>query len=355
LKLSKLQPNNFDDCIRFSRNKFEDYFRNKSIELLFNFPLDHMEDGKPFWVSPKRPPTQIDFDFEDPQHKLFIISVSSLFAEVWGIERHKDEEQFKKILSAHKLPTFVPKKKKIETDRTKKKEDQKVEEEKIDESQVTNLLKEALTYFEKSTPKRLNPIDFEKDDDTNFHIDFISSVANIRARQYQITEVERLKVKHIAGRIIPAIATTTAAISGMVCIELIKVLEKRPVDQMKNLFMNLAEPFWAQSEPPPAKEEKLTDKISYTFWDQWQKKGDCTLNVFLLYFKKKYSLKVTAILRGGLIVFSPDFTPETQLNDKMSKLTARKDKEPYVNLTIQVEGQNGKDVSAPPFRFYFAK
>ena len=31
--------------------------------------------------------------------------------------------------------------------------------------------------------------DFEKDDDTNFHMDFIGGVGNLRARNYYIEEV----------------------------------------------------------------------------------------------------------------------------------------------------------------------
>jgi hypothetical protein len=33
---------------------------------------------------------------------------------------------------------------------------------------------------------KLHPIEFEKDDDTNFHMDFISALANLRARCYQV-------------------------------------------------------------------------------------------------------------------------------------------------------------------------
>lgn len=32
--------------------------------------------------------------------------------------------------------------------------------------------------------------EFEKDDDTNFHIDFINAAANLRARNYKIPECD---------------------------------------------------------------------------------------------------------------------------------------------------------------------
>lgn len=61
---------------------------------------------------------------------------------------------------------------------------------------------------------KLTPVVFEKDVDTNFHMDFIAGLANMRARNYKIPEVDKLKAKLIAGKIIPAIATATAMATG---------------------------------------------------------------------------------------------------------------------------------------------
>ena len=71
-------------------------------------------------------------------------------------------------------------------------------------------------------PKEIHAIEFEKDDDNNFHIDFIHAAANLRARNYKIHECDQQKTKMIAGKIIPAIATTTAMITGCVTAEIFK-------------------------------------------------------------------------------------------------------------------------------------
>lgn len=62
----------------------------------------------------------------------------------------------------------------------------------------------------------MKPISFEKDDDSNGHIDFVTAASNLRAKMYNIEPADRFKTKRIAGKIIPAIATATAAVSGLV-------------------------------------------------------------------------------------------------------------------------------------------
>ena len=79
----------------------------------------------------------------------------------------------------------------------------------------------------------------------------MGSVSNLRARNYKIEEVDNFKVKLIAGKIIPAIATTTAMVVGVVGIEITKKILKHKNELFKNSFMNLALPLWMFSDPLP--------------------------------------------------------------------------------------------------------
>ena len=70
-------------------------------------------------------------------------------------------------------------------------------------------------------------------------------------------------MKLIAGKIIPAIATTTAMIVGAVGIEIIKYLLKKNNSVYKNVTINLALPLWVFNDPLEAivNEDKEFDPI----------------------------------------------------------------------------------------------
>jgi ubiquitin-activating enzyme E1 len=53
----------------------------------------------------------------------------------------------------------------------------------------------------------------------------------------------------IAGKIIPAIATTTAMVVGAVGIEIIKFLLNKKASVYKNVTINLALPLWVFNDP----------------------------------------------------------------------------------------------------------
>jgi len=173
---------------------------------------------------------------------------------------------------------------------------------------------------------------------------------------YAIPEVDRLKVKAIAGRIMPAIATTTATVSGCVSLELIKLVKGCQLSDFKNLFMNLALPFWAFTEPGEAARTKITDKMSYTIWDSWEvRQGDITLDQFLKYFETTYKLTVSGVFKGAIMIFVPMFPGHLKRKpQKMSVLLKRKE-EPYEDLIVTFQDEKGEDISGPPVRYYYTQ
>ncbi|CAF5156760.1 unnamed protein product, partial [Rotaria sp. Silwood1] len=46
----------------------------------------------------------------------------------------------------------------------------------------------------------------------------------LRAENYKIQITDRSQIKRIAGNIIPAIVTTTAMVTGLVCLEVYKLI-----------------------------------------------------------------------------------------------------------------------------------
>ena len=55
----------------------------------------------------------------------------------------------------------------------------------------------------------VSPLEFEKDDDTNGHIDFIAAASNLRATNYTIATADRNKTKVFQGKTVSLMQSRT--------------------------------------------------------------------------------------------------------------------------------------------------
>mmetsp|Transcript_28340 Transcript_28340/g.71145 ORF Transcript_28340/g.71145 Transcript_28340/m.71145 type:complete len:1022 (+) Transcript_28340:194-3259(+) len=305
-RMLRRKPESFADCVQLARFKWERYFNHAPRHLLNAFPADHtLPDGKPFWSSPKRRPTPLEFNVADDDCLNFVIAFANLWAFVWGLPKNEDRAEIAKMAEAVTPPEFVSKKKKIETDESKSATAAAQEQEKsLSDEFIAKVVTELKPVLGKAAP--VNVVDFEKDDDTNFHIDYIHAVASLRARVYELPCVDRRETKKIAGNIIPAIATTTAAVSALVALELVKLAAGlEDLENYKNLFLNLALPAMQLSEPGAVTKEKVVGDVYCTVWDRWEVSAgpNPTLQDVIDDLEEKHNVEVDAVFCDGKTLF----------------------------------------------------
>jgi len=206
-----------------------------------------------------------------------------------------------------------------------------------------------------------NVCDFEKDDDRNFHIDLIHAASSIRAEQYKIKPVDRLHSKLIAGKIIPAIVTTTSSVTGLVCLELYKLLQNKKIEAYRNTFVNLALPVFQQGEPVPPKKTKFAGH-EMTIWNRIDyREKDVSLQAVIKWLKEKYNVDVDILGIGATLIFSAWFPAEKKkdrmarlLPDLVREITNQPLKPGKRHLNVEVTGTiNEQDCDIPPITIWF--
>lgn len=312
------RPRSFEDCVQWARMMFEDLFSNQILQLLHNFPEDQVtSSGTKFWSGSKRCPKALNFDIgskcEDAEmrnHFDFIVAAANLRASMYGIKGRTDEEYFVNVLKGIIVPDFAAKDgvKIAANEAEAAKESDSHMEEDVD-VEATRIL-ESLPKPSELAGFKLNPIEFDKDIDD--HMLFVTACSNLRALNYQIPTEDTHRSRAIAGKIIPAIATTTALVTGLVCLELYKIVgtprKELAVEDYKNGFINLAIPFMTLSEPTAPAKTKAVIKGKEWNWTAWDsldiEKGDITLAELMDHFEKEYNLEIQMLSQGVSILYS---------------------------------------------------
>ena len=160
----------------------------------------------------------------------------------------------------------------------------------------------------------------------------------MRASNFNINKCDFLKAKEIDGNIIPAIASTTAAITNIRCIKIYTVLQNVDLNCLRSGAINLGisefDLFipeekryikdFPQNENNP--EYKVIPK-EFTVWDKIDFNGpNMTIKSLVYYFKNKYNVDIDYINYNKNIVLASPIDGEKDFFKKIKILVEEKAK-----------------------------
>jgi ubiquitin-activating enzyme E1 len=234
-----------------------------------------------------------------PTHLSFIIAAANLRAFVYGLKGTSDENYYKKTADAVVVPQFTPK----SGVRIQVNENEEDPEAAAGDGDASSIVKKLPTPSSLAG-YRLNPVEFEKDDDTNFHIDFITAASNYEPP----TTVSPLPIVTPPSRSLersfppsPPQLHSSPAWSAWSCTRSStarRTSSRTRTDSSTWLFPSSVSP---SPSPRPRRNTRIRNG---RLWDRIEFKGDPTLKEFVGWFKKELNLDILMVSEGVSMLWS---------------------------------------------------
>ncbi|XP_030314416.1 ubiquitin-like modifier-activating enzyme 7 isoform X3 [Calypte anna] len=323
------RPRDWWDCVRWARRHWQSCYHDGIAQLLHFYPPEHeASPGVPFWSGDKTCPHPLTFDPDNDTHMEYVLAAARLFAQVYKVSPCSDRVAAQTLLRSMVLPPFTPQER-LQIITAEEQEEVQAPADHMRRVELTQDLmqqRQELLADEEVQMPLMEPIRFEKDD--NIHVDFITTASNLRAENYGIPPADWLTSKRIAGRIVPAIITTTAAVAGLACLEVYKLVwgcQDLSCYRNSNLFPSCY--LLLRFQPPPPHTYWYCGH-EWSCWDQLEMQAvradgqEMTVQEVLDWLQRTYGWTVSVLLCGYTMLYNSEDDEETQaqlLSQKLSE------------------------------------
>lgn len=307
-----------NQLIQIAFEKFYKLFSEDIQNIFKNHPINDSDESKIFWNN-KKIPKEMKLDLKDSLCLTFLFSIIKIYADILNLDIGliKNiaifQENLNQILADEKNNNIS---------------------EIINGSLITNpnLLFNKIIWLKKEMKnsnellariKKIKEINFEKDIPELYHLQFVHSLANLKAKSYKIPCCDKFYTMEYVGKIAPTTITSTAIVAGFMCFQMIgfiinkmficnnnknfsneydEIDDEELIDNcLHNLCFNLKnnyflfECLYEQVFNGVWKANKLIPE-KFSRWYKMVENGNKTIEEFNLYMKEKYGVDVTLIL-----------------------------------------------------------
>ncbi|KAJ7417510.1 Ubiquitin-like modifier-activating enzyme 1 [Pitangus sulphuratus] len=297
------RPRDWQDCVLWARRHWQCRYHDAIAQLLHAYPPEH--------------DTHLDY----------ILATAHLFAQVHRVPPRRDRKAAQDILRSVVLPPSAPQ----EVLQIPLTEEQEEAQEPTDHRWMTELIqdlaqrRQELVGGEEAQVPLMEPIHFEKDND--IHVDFITAASNLRAENYGIPPTDWLTSKRIAGQIVPAIITTTAAVAGLACLEVYKLVWGcQDLSCYRNSNISLSNCLLLRIPPPPPTTYRYGGR-EWSCWDRLEMRAvsadgqAMTVQEVLDWLQRTHGWTVTMLLHGNTVLYNKGDSEETRAQQQAQRLS----------------------------------